>query len=76
MQCNQLTTIVHDLQIGYGHTFTIQFACSAALAATGYQNIHNPNDLIAATGVAAEPSRARTGLRGNLETETRCFNRH
>lgn len=49
MARNQLTTKVYDLQIGNGHTFTIQFACSATLGATGYQNVHAPDELIAAS---------------------------
>jgi len=49
VQRNQITTKVYDLQIGYGHTFTIVFGCSASLTATGYQNIHNPDETITAT---------------------------
>ena len=35
--------------IGYGHTFTVVFGCEASLSATGYQNVHNPDETITAT---------------------------
>ena len=49
VQRNQVVTRVYDLQIGYGHTFTIVFGCEASLTATGYQNVHNPDETITAT---------------------------